>query len=361
MDVYKTLQETLDTHPSGAPASPTFEEILRILFNEHEARLAVCMSFSSMSVERIADAASVDVLVARERLEAMADRGVVFSRGPAHAREFGLVPTVPGLFEYPFMKRNTPERERLATLWTRYHGEGLGASLAGDPTPIMRVVPVGKSLSTQSRVMPYEEVAALIRAADYRAQGPCACRESVGRCDAPRDVCLFFGGPARGLVERGFAREVDADEAIAILDRAEQAGLVHTTNNSADRATVICSCCRCCCGILRGRAELDLPHAFAPSAWVAAVDAALCNACGVCAEERCPVCAIEAPNGAAVVDGGRCIGCGLCVTACPTDAVSLVPRDPIPAVPDSVAAMGLQVLAEKGKLDQFLAVMNRAK
>ena len=77
------------------------------------------------------------------------------------------------------------------------------------------------------------------------------------------------------------------------LRRSDEAGLVHTSNNSQDRANVICNCCPCCCTVLRGRTELNHPHAFEPSRFEAKVDDAACTGCGVCAEERCPVKAIE--------------------------------------------------------------------
>ena len=48
MDVFEQLREVLDVHPSGAPPAPAIGEILRILFNEEEARLVINMSFASM-------------------------------------------------------------------------------------------------------------------------------------------------------------------------------------------------------------------------------------------------------------------------------------------------------------------------
>ena len=37
---------------------------------------------------------------------------------------------------------------------------------------------------------------------------------------------------------------------LAALDRAEQAGLVHLTDNVQDKVNFICNCCGCCCGFL---------------------------------------------------------------------------------------------------------------
>ncbi|MCD4748282.1 MAG: 4Fe-4S binding protein [Thermoanaerobaculales bacterium] len=88
----------------------------------------------------------------------------------------------------------------------------------------------------------------------------------------------------------------------------------------------VCNCCSCCCGFLRGIKEFEAPHILVHSNFVAAIDADACIACGVCAEERCPMDAITEGEDTYVVTGDRCIGCGVCLLDCPTDAIDLVPR-----------------------------------
>jgi len=143
------------------------------------------------------------------------------------------------------------------------------------------------------------------------------------------------------------------------LNRSEKAGLVHTSNNSADKASFICNCCRCCCTILRGRTQLDLPNAFAPSGFKAQVDKDECTECGICADERCPMGAIEVWDDIASVDMERCIGCGLCFTECPVDAITLLRREERPEVPATAQEMGARILREKGKLEQFMRAMQK--
>ncbi len=353
MDVYERLREILDTHPSGAPESKAFDEILRILFTAEEAEIAIRMSFSPRPVEDIAAAAGIPTEEAEYILESMADKAIIFSREKGGVLTYGLLPTIPGLFEFPLMRGGgAPIHERLGKLWTKYRKDGLSASFAGNPTPMTRVVPVERSLDAAIQIHPYEEVVKLIEKADFIALANCACRVSVGACRSPREVCLFFDAPARFLVERRYAREISREEAHRVLDRAEEAGLVHTSSNSADRASFICNCCPCCCIILTCRTRLNLAHGFATSGFRPRVDSDACTGCGICADERCPMGAIEIKD-AAVIDEGKCIGCGLCVTACPVKAMTLIRRSEQPEIPATLKKMGIKVLIEKGKLKEI--------
>jgi NAD-dependent dihydropyrimidine dehydrogenase PreA subunit len=355
MDVYETLREILDAHPSGAPKSKAFDEILRFLFTPEEAELAAHMSFTPTPAEDIASAAGIPVDEAEYLLEFMADKAVIFSCEKDGALLFGLLPTVPGLFEYPLMRgKGSPLHERLGNLWTKYRKDGLGESFAGNPTPMARVVPVGQAIDSTISIHPYEEVVTLIEKAEYIALAQCACRISVGACHAPREVCLFFDGPARFLVERRYAREINREEAQHVLNKAEEAGLVHTSSNSADKAGFICNCCPCCCIILTCRTRLKLEHGFATSGFQPQVNSNTCTGCGICADERCPMQAVEIRNSLAVVDINTSIGCGLCVSACPAGAMILVRRRESPDIPATRKDLGLKVLSEKGKLERFL-------
>ena len=358
LDHYEKLRELLDAHPSGAPPSKAFNEILRILFSPEEAALASHMTLTLRPLESIASAAGVSVEATGRMLEGMADRAIIFSREKDGKRLYGLLPTIPGLFEYPFMRgRGTPELERLGRLWDEYHRDGLGAAFAGNPTPVARIVPVEQALEAATRVHPYEEVARLIDRVDFIALGQCACRVSIDACDKPKEVCLFFDGPGRFLVERRYAREINRTEAHAVLDLAEKAGLVHTSSNSADRPSFICNCCRCCCTILTCRTQLNLSQGFATSGFEARIDADHCIRCGVCADERCPMEAIDMQKDRAIVHPEKCIGCGLCVTACPMETIALVRRSDPPEILPTNQEMGLRVLTEKGKLERFLGQM----
>jgi Na+-translocating ferredoxin:NAD+ oxidoreductase subunit B len=358
MDIYERLREILDSHPSTAPKAKSIDEILRTLFTPEETALAINMSYKTKSASSIASAAGVSESKAAQHLESMANKGIIHSRNKEGEKFHALLPLIPGVFEFPFMKGGgTPMHQRLGELWEEYHHEALGASFAGQPTPLMRVVAVEKSITAQDRVHPYEEVKNFINNANYIALTKCACRVSVAKCDKPKEVCLIFGEMGEFLVERGFARQISKKEGMKVLDVAEEAGLVHTSNNSTDRAGLICNCCPCCCTVLRGRTQLKHPHAFEPSRFEAHVNGEECTGCAICADERCPMKVIEIKNDVAIVNVEECIGCGLCVTVCPVGAIELLERKQVPSIPASIKEMGAKVLQEKGRLEAFLKVM----
>ena len=53
-NIYQKLRELLDTHPIGCAPAPEIIEILKILFTEEEAGLALGLGFTPFSVDEIA-------------------------------------------------------------------------------------------------------------------------------------------------------------------------------------------------------------------------------------------------------------------------------------------------------------------
>jgi Fe-S-cluster-containing hydrogenase component 2 len=87
----------------------------------------------------------------------------------------------------------------------------------------------------------------------------------------------------------------------------------------------ICNCCKCCCGVLKAINKYNIPAPMViNSHYYAQIDPEKCIACGICADERCQVNAIEEGDEVYRIVKGRCIGCGLCAQTCPAEAISLV-------------------------------------
>jgi NAD-dependent dihydropyrimidine dehydrogenase PreA subunit len=357
MDHYEALRVVLDAHPAGAPGSDALEEILQLLFPGDEITIALAMSFGLKTADEIMQRVDLPPDEVTRHLSVMADRGVIFSRQTKKGTGYALVPTT-SLCERTIQRSNdTPAHERLRTLWKQYRADGMVASVCGDTTPLMRIIPVEAEVVHTPHILPHEVVSELIRSSGAIAVSDCSCRVIEQRCAAPIETCFNFGGMAEFLIDRSLARRVSLEEALAILHETEEAGLIHCADNTTDRPNKICNCCPCCCLFLKGLLELGNPHAVATSSYLAWVDEGKCNGCGVCHEVRCRVGAI-APEGDRVwVDAGKCIGCGQCASACPTGAIELKKRETPAETPPTIRDMAVKVLTEKGRLDAFMSVM----
>jgi Pyruvate/2-oxoacid:ferredoxin oxidoreductase delta subunit len=170
----------------------------------------------------------------------------------------------------------------------------------------------------------------------------CVCKKErriMGTaCKRPHEVCLAITPVAGAEFILDWGRVISREEVLQMLRRAEEAGLVHLTSNVESGHTFICNCCGCCCGVLRPMNEYGLTGVV-NSHFYAEIAKDDCNNCGICLDERCQVVAIEEADESYRVIKERCIGCGLCVTTCPTDAIRLVhkPNEEITRPPENPA------------------------
>jgi heterodisulfide reductase subunit A-like polyferredoxin len=70
---------------------------------------------------------------------------------------------------------------------------------------------------------------------------------------------------------------------------------------------------------------------LAPSGYVAQVDADQCTACSTCLA-FCQFGALGLVNGSSFVEDKACMGCGVCVSKCPREAIALR-REPSKGIP----------------------------
>jgi ferredoxin len=168
----------------------------------------------------------------------------------------------------------------------------------------------------------------------------CSCRDRRHCPGYPQDFgCIYLGEGARGIVSRGNATEVSAEEAIDHVLAAREMGLVHMAiwssaelrglGADASRALELCACCPCCCiphridsdnrAVLDGVIGLGLARAIKDS----------CSHCGTCVTS-CPFHALKISEDGPVVDGERCKGCGRCESACQEGMLEIEDRQTLP-------------------------------
>ncbi len=351
MDVFEALRKMLDAHPAGCPASPEIIGILKLLITEEEAKTALGLGFHPFHVDVIAKRAGVDSEDAYRHLESMADKGVVFTKVKDGHTRYGLLGTMPGLFEFPFMKEREGEiHNKLSAYWESYVGT-LMKGLGSPSMPLSRIIPIEEGIPNDKGILPYEKVYELIDKSRSRGVGPCACRIYKKSCDFPKEACLVFNDTADFLIDRGFIRAIGKEEAKRLLKEFDDAGLVHQMNNSQDKIDFICNCCPCCCGLLRCITEFGNPGAVNDSMYLPLNDPEICTTCGLCADERCPMKAIAIDDEGVRIKLDKCIGCGLCVTGCPEGAMRLVRNEEARTPAAKLNEIGMKILTEKGKVE----------
>lgn len=347
LKAYESLAAHLDRLPTGFPRTQTGVElrILKRLFSPEEAELAQLLTMKPETPDQIAARCGKDAAEIQPKLESMSRKGLIFRIRKGPMTLFMASQFVVGIWEYhvndldPELVRDV--NEYLPLLFEKSRGVGLRQ---------MRTIPVPKALAADQAIMAYEEARSLVMAQEKLLVAPCICRKehkiSGKGCDRPMESCLVFGAGAQYYEENGLGRMIDHAEALRILDRAEESGLVLQPSN-AQNIVNICTCCGCCCQILKNLKKLPKPAQFVSSNFHASIDAHRCSGCETCLD-RCQMDAIRMEDGTAVVSRDNCIGCGLCVSTCPEDAVKLEAKSdeerqvPPPSFSEALKAIAMQ-------------------
>ena len=358
--VYVRLQQHLDKQTVGFPATRSGVEIkiLKHIFTPEEAAIACCLNYKYEPLETIFKRAGdlVDSLEELAKfLKEIQKKGGIEAKRQNGKMVYCNAPLVVGMYEYQ-LDRLTPEFVKDFNEYTS--DKKFGIAFLSTELPQMRTIPISKSIHPQHNVSTFDEVSTLLQ----QAEAPfvifdCICRKKKrleGKsCDATdrKETCLAVGSMAGMALANGMGREISSKEALAILEENQKQGLVLQPSNT-EKAEFICSCCGCCCGMLRTHKALPKPLDYWASNFHARVDQDTCVGCGEC-EKSCQVNAVRvAPeNQTAVVDLNRCLGCGVCVPGCPTESITLV-KKPVELKPPQTVEELREILmaAKKGRL-----------
>lgn len=163
----------------------------------------------------------------------------------------------------------------------------------------MHVIPVEKAIEFQNDSIKLEHISYWLKKYDgHISAGICSCRASRavtgdGCADDINDWCVQLGDMADYTVETGRAHYITKEEALEILQKAEDNGFVHQITN-IDGETKIFDICNCdvkICNALRTSLLFNTPN-LSRSAYTAKVDPKNCVACGLCVES-CPAGAVK--------------------------------------------------------------------
>ncbi|SDU45158.1 ATP-binding protein [Desulfobacula phenolica] len=330
--IYKALQKHLDSQAVGFPATDSGVEIriLKHIFSPLEAKIATCLDFKPEPIETVYKRAKNLVGSKQELagiLAAIEKKGGLEIRVKEDARLYCNIPLVVGMYEFQ-LGRLSPEFIKDFDAYTS--NPKFGTAFLSTKLPQMRTIPIAKSISIKNNVSTFDEVMALLKeSSDNFAVCECICRSKKqlqGKsCKVTNrtQTCLAVGDMALTAIRNGMGRQIGLDEAVSILEKNQQEGLILQPSNT-QKAEFICSCCGCCCGMLRIHKSIPKPLDFWASNFYAVVDTNACNGCGIC-EKKCQVGAVKLSEKTrqAGIDLNRCVGCGICVAACPQNAVTL--------------------------------------
>jgi electron transport complex protein RnfB len=346
--IYHRLRDQLNQYSVGYPTTPSGVEIkiLERLFTEEEAAMFLDMTMMLEPAAAVAERTGRDPQATARMLERMAGKGLLFRKRDSNRNLYAAVAFVIGAYEFQLKQMDRDLAEMMET----YFDEGLLDFTPGKNIIPLRTIPVQRSVKAIHQVAPYALAREIIMSKEVIAVSDCICRVQQHHidkgCDKPREVCLSFGSHADYYVGNKLGRYIGREEALAVLDASEKAGLVNQPANMINPGGM-CNCCGDCCGVLRTLAKLPKPAEAVYNDYRAQVDPDACTGCETCLD-RCQINAITIQEGVAAVNNDRCIGCGLCVTTCPGYALEMVLKPDIERI--KPPANGRKLMARTAKL-----------
>lgn len=363
--LYRNLQEHFDNFPVGYPSTKSGVEIriLKRLFTPEEAKVALYLNFS----HSFKDFEPLDSIYKRLKsegltytkddlkvlLDNMAKKGAIKSLKQNNQKTYSASLFIIGMFEFQVNKITKEFAEDTQQFMDEVLVEEMGRTL-----PLqMRTIPIGVAVDHEVEVGNFDDIKKIIES----IEGPigvqnCICRQAIqtlGKsCKATLrlETCMGFGTFAKMYIDLGWAREINKEEAIEILKKNEEDGLIFQPSNSQN-PEFICSCCGCCCEAIRTIKHFPNPGGIISTNHYAQIDPDLCTGCGTCID-RCHMEAITLIDDISSINKELCIGCGNCVYTCPSEAIEFLEKDQPANIPPTMADYYDQNLKARTKRKQ---------
>jgi len=239
-EVYRELLEVMKKRRGGYAGMdiPEFFVMAKVLFTPEEAAVNNAMPRGPFTAASLADEIGRDAAELETILETMADKGLCMALKVEGTQYYQSARFMPGIFEYQFMSGGTSERDKLIAKVIHDYEKAFDAKIGSTGTSVSpyRVITVDKTIEVGNQVHTHDQVQTFIEKYDTISVSACYCRHAAAlrgedTHGLPNDVCMQFGMGAQYVAERLGARIVSKEEARAVMDRAEEAGLIHMSQN----------------------------------------------------------------------------------------------------------------------------------
>jgi len=345
---YKTVRALVKAGGMPLPANQALADLIKEMLTEEQANFLIKVKKRSSTFEELKARTGLDDKPLKGMLDSLFNVGAMISLPSRSSGQeiYYISPIMPGMLEFEFMRGKSGEKyEKLAHLHEKFF-EGIieGTQKNYDTAvkmfkkfpPIMRTIPVGEKVEpTEEVAMPLQDIAKIIDSVDVIGVGACYCRHEKNLLNEPcqktklQKNCFSFGRMATFLIDHGFIEPISKEDALKVMKKAEEDGLVHKVVHSGSdinrEIAAICNCCDCCCGNIGmyNKGGFPLVDLTAHRAVVNEVD---CVGCGACVD-RCNFNAITIVDDKSTIDENLCCGCGVCTITCPNDAIDIAKTD----------------------------------
>ena len=370
-DVYRKLRKEINKMPIpfSETASGVELRLLKHLFTPEEAQIALNLNILPETINRIhkrVQKSGIEITEREleERLDNLVAKGAILGGSAFEAKEQGkqysLIQLAIGMFEFQ-IGRLTKD---YVLDFEQYTKEQFQKDIFGTKTLQMRTIPISMAITPEIRIEPYDDIKKYVGGLkEDIAVMNCVCRESaevIGvtcRHSDLTETCLTFNDAARYSIGRGYGRAITNQDALNILNRAEEAGFVLQPQNARE-PKFVCCCCIDCCHALKMMKMQPKPADLCTAAYYTTIDPSKCKGCKKCIE-RCAMGAISLRDEIAFVDLDRCIGCGVCFAACKKSAHQLHKKEKKYVPPKNQNAMYQKIMFERFGVVETLKTVSK--
>ncbi|MCP4755539.1 MAG: hypothetical protein GY866_32145 [Proteobacteria bacterium] len=271
-EIYEKLRVLLS--PKGFAQLPQHEltdKLLTNLYSEEEANLVVtCFKEfrEKVSFDKIKELSDIPEKELTDMLAEMLQKGKMRFGGAftdilqdgkirfEGISEFFMLAYLPGVFEdYFTIDRDDKQKMKLVAeahraLQKMGFSPHIDFPLKSTPDfsneagwrfvpaiePVTKTLDIDENIETEHQILPFEILGDYLGGYDTFSVVKCSCRNMAELAGEPcqrtnENFCLSAGPGAQASIDAGIGKKLNYDETMALLKRAAEAGLVHSTMN----------------------------------------------------------------------------------------------------------------------------------